>query len=133
MRPLILTAIVTLLVLARLTGARAATLEVPADYASIQAAIDAALDGDVVRVAAGTYVENLDFKGKAIVVQSAAGAAATIIDGFDLGPVVRFVTHEDRDSVIEGFTLQHGIGAVAGKYGGGCTAAATRGRRSAPT
>ncbi len=56
-------------------------LLVPSEYATIQAAIDAAANGDQVRVAAGTYPETLDFLGKAITVISESGPAATTIDG----------------------------------------------------
>ena len=36
-------------------GVSAATINVPTDYATIQGAVDAATDGDVINVAAGTY------------------------------------------------------------------------------
>ena len=39
----------------------ATTINVPADYATIQAGIVASVDGDTVMVAAGTYVENIYF------------------------------------------------------------------------
>ena len=46
------------------------TIHVPADYATIQAAINAATNGDLVLVAQNTYYENINYKGKAITVAS---------------------------------------------------------------
>ena len=48
----------------------AGTIEVPNDFGTIQAAINAAGDGDVVVVAPGNYNEAINFIGKAITVQS---------------------------------------------------------------
>ncbi len=52
-------------------------LNVPADFATIQAAINAAITGDEVVVADGVYTgagnKNLDFHGKLITVRSASG------------------------------------------------------------
>ena len=48
-----------------------------ADFSTIQEAIDAAVDGDAVLVAPGTYTgdgnRDIDFKGKAITVRSENG------------------------------------------------------------
>jgi len=55
----------------------AAVINVPADHLTIQAAIDAATTGlDEVVVAADTYNEHIDLKGKAITVRSADGRGA---------------------------------------------------------
>ena len=90
-------------------AAAQSTIHVPADQATIQAAIDAATDGDTVLVSAGTYTENISFKGKAITVKSAAGPTVTIIQGQQFGsPVILFGFSESRSSLLQGFTIQNG-------------------------
>src|SRR5262245_22678601 len=68
-------------------GSAAATLRVPQDFPTIQAAIDAAPSGETVEVAAGTYRENLVI-AKSLVLRSSSGAAVTVIDGGRTGPVL---------------------------------------------
>ena len=45
-------------------------INVPGDFPTIQAGIDAANNDDTVEVSPGTYFENIDFKGKLITVMS---------------------------------------------------------------
>ena len=51
------------------TSAHGADLAVPGDYATIQAAIDAAAPGDTVLIDGGTYTESLSIVGKPITLQ----------------------------------------------------------------
>lgn len=99
----------------------AATLRVPTDYGTIQSAIDASSDGDRIEVDPGTYVEKLDFLGKAIEIASVAGPAVTVIDGNQQGSVVTFQGGEGLLTVIRGFTIRGGVGTVLEnvRYGGG--------------
>jgi hypothetical protein len=63
-----------------------------------------------VLVAPGTYVERINFSGKAIVVTSEAGPDTTIIDGNAGGVVVTFNSGEGRSAVLRGFTITNGGG-----------------------
>jgi len=82
---------------------------VPTEYLTIQEAIDSALDGDVILVAAGTYVENINFYGRNIVVQSEDGPLSTIITPANIGvSIVWFHSGETTDAKLIGFTLRDG-------------------------
>jgi hypothetical protein len=96
-------------------------IRVASEQPTIRSAIDVATDGDTVLVATGTYVENINFGGKAITVTSEGGPEVTIIDGGnDFAPVVRFISGEGRGSVLNGFTLQNGrVGVNSPVEGGG--------------
>ncbi len=99
------------------------TINVPADQPTIQAAITLAQSGDTVLVAPGTYLENIDFLGKAITVTSSDGPATTIVDGGGNGPVATFKTNEGAGSVLNGLTLRNGVPSqvfpILGTSGGG--------------
>lgn len=83
------------------------TIHVPADQPTIQSGIDAAINGDTVLVAPGTYSEGIDFKGKAITVTSSGGAAQTILDARQFYVGVLFHDGETQASVLNGFTIQN--------------------------
>jgi parallel beta-helix repeat protein len=88
--------------------ASANTLLVPSQFLTIQQAINAAQNGDTVLVAPGTYIENINFIGKAITVRSGSGPLLTIIDGNHSNIVVTFNSGETSLSVLSGFTVTNG-------------------------
>jgi parallel beta-helix repeat protein len=92
-----------------------AVVTIRGTFPTIQAAIDAAENGDVIVIEPGIYRENINFRGKAITLRSTAPddpevVAATIIDGGNNGPVVTFRNGETRESVLSGFTAIGGSG-----------------------
>lgn len=102
--------------------AAASDRRVPQDFATIQAAIDAAQPGDRVLVGPGVWTGNLDFHAKAITLESTGGAAATTLQapggtGVRLGP----------GGALVGFTLsgaQASFGAAVAVEGFGTRIAA---------
>jgi len=95
------------------------TFHVPGDYSTIQEGIEVAERGDTVLVAPGTYMENIDFLGKEILLKSEQGAAFTIIDGGnpsdpEFGSVVTFSNNEAPLSVLDGFTVTNGTDIMDG-------------------
>ncbi len=92
-------------------------ITVPDKYPTIQEAIDAAEDGDVIVVQVGVYRENLDFRGKNITLQSVdpddeAIVEETIIDGGGSGTVVSFRSGEGEGAVLSGLTITRGSGVL---------------------
>jgi len=99
-----------------------AVLHVPSEYDTIQDAIDAAADGDIVLVADGTYigVDNKDLTwdgtSKHITVVSENGPSNCVIDCEQAGRGFVFDnTSQDGNDVVNGFTIKNG----SAEYGGG--------------
>jgi len=102
-------------------------------FMRIQEGIDAAFDGDTVIVAEGTYLENIQFRGRNITLTSRdsldpAVVANTIIDGGQSGPVLTFSGSENETCLISGFTIRNGKAKNGGGICGG-----TRVRRTHAT
>ena len=96
------------------------TLHVPAEFPTIQSAIEAAVGGDTVLVAPGLYQERISFLGKAILVSSSDGPEVTVIHSQGQPPFVHAATEreyfctvlfadgEDLSSMLRGFSVTGG-------------------------
>ena len=97
-------------------------INVPGSYSTIQAAINASVNGDTVLVEPGTYFANINFRGKRIVLTSRyyltndpATISATIINGStpvnpDTASCVLINSGEDSTTVLQGFSITGGGG-----------------------
>ena len=81
----------------------------PADFTTIQDAIDASTDGDVVTVADGTYIglgnRDINFNGKSIVVQSENGPRNCIIDCENSNYGFLINSGESPDTILRGIQI----------------------------
>lgn len=103
------------------SSASAAERHVPAQFSTIQAAVAAAADGDVIVVAPGTYGETVNLRGKDIELRSSGGPKVTILDGA-LIPESQIRADSGETATIRGFTFRNGRGTYACACGG-CTVA----------
>ena len=97
-------------------------INVPQNFTTIQEAINVAVDRDTILVAPGTYIENINFSGKKIVIashyiltQDSSLIDSTIIDGSNpastnKASTVTFENGEDSTTVLQGFTVTGGKG-----------------------
>lgn len=99
--------------------AYAATLRVPQNYPTIQAAIDAAKDDDVVVVSTGIYTGPIQITGKRItlaseyfITEDPTQIDQTILDGQGAEDVVR-IDESATGTKIIGFTIQNGNNGIS--------------------
>lgn len=83
-----------------------------APYCTIGQALAVAADGDTIRIAPGTYNENLLWANIDITLIGTAGAASTIVDGGAAGSVAE--VPPGTTAVIEGLTLRNGTATQGG-------------------
>ena len=100
---------------------QAGTIFVPKGMPTINSAINTAVNGDTILVSPGTYYETINMRGKAITIESTHGKDVTVIDAQELSTCVMFTMGETTKSILRGFTLTGGIGALHedGRLGGG--------------
>ncbi len=118
--------LIYLILIALAATCSAATITVHADgsgdYPTIQAAIDAAIEGDIIELTPGAYTgpgnRDIDFLGKAITVRSENGPNNCFIFcfGTEAEPHRGFYFHsgEDANSIIEGISIALGYAALGG-------------------
>ncbi|MDH3685047.1 MAG: right-handed parallel beta-helix repeat-containing protein [Myxococcales bacterium] len=92
--------------------AGADTLAVPADFGTVQAALDAAIGGDRIEVAPGVYPGDVDFLGKDVRVVGAG--LETILQGTGTGSVVSFVSGETPAAVLDSVVVTGGSAVQGG-------------------
>jgi len=117
----ICTAIVATLMLAETS--LAATIHVPTDYPTIQAAIGAAYDGDVILVAPGIYTSSgeavADTLGKTLTIESLGGPSTTILDGQGTRRGLYCSGESPAHVTVSGFTIQNGTPPTGQESDGG--------------
>lgn len=103
---------------------RDTTLRVPGQYETIQAALDASIDGDEIVVASGTYSgtgnRDINFDNKAVTLRSEKGPDSTIINCENRRGFI-FRNGETNASVVRGFKVFNGKaddGSLRGPWGG---------------
>lgn len=102
-----------ILIMAGLNIVSATNRLVPSQYSTIQAAVSAAVNGDVIIVADGLYsgagFQDLDFNGKIITLRSANGAdRCSIVCSINSSEPHRFAlfnSAETAQTIIDGFTI----------------------------
>lgn len=86
-------------------------LAVPSEFGTIQAAIDAAIDGDTIDIGAGIYTGEgnirLDLHGKALQLIGRRSQGQVVIDGGGTGPLLNIHTGEPDDVLFQGIEFRN--------------------------
>jgi len=94
------------------SSAMSATILVPSQQPTIQAAINIAVNGDQIIVAPGFYGERIDMKGKAVTLKASGDSSNTFITPNSVaGAIISCITSEPAGCVIQGFTIVSANGA----------------------
>ena len=104
-----------------------AYINIPTEYSTIQEGIDAAIDGDIILVDPGVYIENINYLEKSITVaslylttQDDSYISQTIIDGNNTDSVVQIIDCGESNQSLIGFTITNGYACNGSiDYGGG--------------
>ncbi len=102
---LIAAALTLTVVIALAIPALAGTIEVPKDYQTIQAAINAAQPGDLILIAPGTYKENLTIRKS---LELRGTDAGVIVDGSRARNAPTILIQRTRDVVIQNLEITGG-------------------------
>jgi len=104
-----------------LVGSEAWTSDyhVPADYPTIQEALDVTDHGDRVLVSSGIYLENIIWPPRSEIQLIGTGPDSCVVDGNEIAPVIWFQFNPDYASYFEstqvrGFTLINGFSSHGG-------------------
>lgn len=118
-KTLLICIIASLILLMSAGAAAAAEINVPGDYTTIQAAVDAASAGDTIIVEPGTYTENVDVDEEVKIIANSTNPEDTVVQAADIYQSIFNVTADNVE--IRGFTIKdtgYGswIGGSAGVY-----------------
>lgn len=98
--------------------ALADTINVPGDHATIQGAINASSNGDIIAIAAGTYAEfGINPGGRSITIRGAIeadGDPAVTVDGKGGGSVVVCTSGETSETTLENLVIRNGLAVFGG-------------------
>ena len=96
----------------------AATIEVPGDYPTIQEAVNASSNGDVILVGPGTYTGEgqrvIEVLGKSLTIRATDGHTKTFIDGEGVRGCVRI--NNSATLNLDGFTIRNGFADYPSTY-----------------